>query len=267
MTLLGTASGNAVVVAVDHGQHDGVYDRFEDPAATLDAVLAGGADGVIAGVPFLRRFADRFDERPDVTRIATVDVLHGSTLPGESGDAEIHEQVFSVDEAARIGADAVKAALVYGRRDPEVLATNTRFVASAAEVARNAGLAAVVEPTLWGQRVEDELDADRLADANRIGFEMGADVLKSPYPGTPEAFAPIVENAPVPVLIAGGPATGSDAAALEMVRGAVDAGARGVMIGRNVWQRPDPASMVRAMRAIVHDDASVERATHHLEAA
>jgi len=36
MTLLGTASGNAVVVAVDHGQHDGVYDRFEDPAATLD---------------------------------------------------------------------------------------------------------------------------------------------------------------------------------------------------------------------------------------
>lgn len=265
MPLFGTDSGNAVVVALDHGQHGGVYERFEDPAETLDAVLAGGVDGVIAGVPFLRRFADRFEERPAVTRIATVDLLHSSTFPGESEDAEIHEQVFSVEEAARVGADAVKAALVYGRRDPDVLAENTRFIASAAETARNAGLATVVEPTLWGQRAEDRLDAERLANANRVGFEVGADVLKSPYPGSPEAFAPVVENAPVPVCIAGGPATGSDAEALEMVRGAMRAGARGVMIGRNVWQRPDPASMVRAVRAVVHDGASVERALDRAE--
>jgi class I fructose-bisphosphate aldolase len=266
MTLLGTDSGNAVVVAIDHGQHSGVYERFEDPVETLDAVLAGGPDGVIAGVPFLRRFADRLDDHPGVARIATVDLLHTSTFPGESEDAEIHRQVFSVEAAARTGADAVKAALVYGRRDPDVLAENTRFIASAAEEARAAGLETVVEPTLWGQRAEDELDADRLANANRIGFEVGADVLKSPYPGTPGEFAPIVENAPVPVLIAGGPAAEDDAGALEMVRGAMDAGARGVMIGRNIWQRPDPAAMTRAIRAIVHDDAGVERALDRMEA-
>jgi len=265
MALFDRNSGNAVVVALDHGQHNGVYDRFEDPGETLDAVLASGADGVIAGVPFLRRFADRFDAHPDVDRIATIDLLHSSTFPGESEGAEIHRQVFSVAEAARIGADAVKAALVYGREDPDVLEENLRFVAEAAEEARAVGLDSVIEPTLWGQRAEDALDADRLANANRVGFEVGADVLKSPYPGSPEAFAPIVENAPVPVCIAGGPATEDDREALEMVAGAMEAGARGVMIGRNVWQRPDVAGMVRAIRAVVHEGADASTAATRLE--
>lgn len=265
MTLFDRDSGNAVVVALDHGQHNGVYDRFEDPGATLQTVLDSGADGVIAGVPFLRRFADRFDDRPDVTRIATIDLLHSSTFPGESEGAEIHRQVFGVEEAARIGADAIKSALVYGREDPDVLAENLGFVAEASEEAREVGLDSVVEPTLWGQRAEDALDADRLANANRIGFEVGADVLKSPYPGTTEAFAPIVENAPVPVLIAGGPATEDDREALEMVAGAMAAGARGVMFGRNIWQRPNVAGMVRAVRAVVHEDADVSTAAAHLD--
>lgn len=260
--MLDTPSGNAVVVAVDHGLHGGVYEDFEDPGATLDAILEGDPDGIIAGVPFIRRFEDRLPRH--LTRIATVDLLASSTFPGESEDAEIHRQVFDVEAAARVDADAIKAALVFGRAEPAVLEENIRFVAESAERARGAGLSAVVEPTLWGQRADDQLDAERLANANRIGWELGADILKSPYPGDPASFAPIVEHAPVPVLIAGGPATDSDREALEMVRGAIDAGARGVMFGRNVWQRPDPASMVRAIGAVVREDATVEEALEHL---
>jgi len=260
--MLDTDSGNAVVVAIDHGQHGGVHEGFEDPGATLDRVLAGAPDGIIAGVPFVRRFADRLP--PELTRIATVDLLANSTVPGESEGAEIHRRAFSVEEAARVGADAIKTALVYGREDPAVLGDNLEFVADAAETARARGLEAVVEPTLWGQRVGDELDAGRLEHANRVGFEIGADVLKSPYPGDPEAFAPIVEHAPVPVLIAGGPATDSDEAALEMVAEAMDAGARGVMIGRNVWQREDVPAMIRAVRAIVHENATAAAAAERL---
>lgn len=265
MAWLGT-DDRAVVVAIDHGLHSGVVSRFEDPAAVLEAVLAGGADGIIAGVPFLRQFADLLDDYPSVARIATIDLLGSSTFPGESEGTEIHEQVFSVEAAAAVGADAIKAALVYGREDPAVLAENTRFIARAAERARTRGIDAVVEPTLWGKRAEDKLDAERLANANRIGFEIGADVLKSPYPGSADAFAPIVDNAPVPVLIAGGPATDRDLDALGMVRGAVDAGANGVMMGRNVWQRDDPAAMIDAIRAIVHEDATPEQADERLGA-
>ena len=260
------ADDRSVVVAIDHGLHSGVVSRFEEPAAILEAVLAGGADGIIAGVPFIRQFESTLDAYPSVARIATIDLLHSSTFPGESETAEIHEQVFSVEAAAAVGADAIKAALVYGREEPAVLAENTRFIARAAERAGRHGIDAVIEPTLWGQRADDKLDAERLASANRIGFEIGADVLKSPYPGSADDFAPIVDNAPVPVLIAGGPATDRDLDALAMVRGAMDAGANGVMMGRNVWQRDDPGAMVQAIRAIVHEDATPEQANEHLEA-
>lgn len=256
------SSGAAVVVAIDHGQHFGVLDGFEDPAATLESVLDGRPDGLIAGVPFLRRFDGLIPA--EVTRIATVDVFQDSTLPGEDENAEIHRQVFSVEAADRAGADAIKAALVYGREEPAVLGRNLEFVGEIGEAARRIGLETVVEPTLWGERAEDEHDPRGLAHVNRIGFEMGADVLKSPYPGDPDAFEAIVDNAPVPVLIAGGPATESDRDALGMVREAMDAGASGVMIGRNIWQRDDTAAMVDAMGALVHEDASVGQALERL---
>jgi class I fructose-bisphosphate aldolase len=167
--------------------------------------------------------------------------------------------VFSPRAAAEAGADAAKLALVYGRSDPDVLAGNLRFVAEAAADCRRVDLPLVVEPTLWGQRLDDEFDGDLLADAARVAFELGADALKSPYPGR-AAFAPIVDHAPVPVYIAGGPAVDTDREVLEMVAGARDAGARGVMFGRNVWQREDPTAVIDALRALVHEGSTVERA-------
>lgn len=250
--------GEAVVAAVDHGLHWGAYEGFEDPAATLETVLEAGVDGVLAGVPFLRRF-DWLLEEYGVTRIATLDQLHDSTVPGRHEDAEIHHQVFSPVAAADAGADVAKLALVYGRSDPDVLGGNLQFVAEAAADCRSVDLPLVVEPTLWGQRLDDEFDGDLLADAARVAFELGADVLKSPYPGR-AAFAPIVDHAPVPVYIAGGPAVDTDRKVLEMVAGAREAGSRGVMFGRNIWQREDPTAVIDALRALVHEGATVDRA-------
>lgn len=256
--MLHTESGNAVIVAIDHGLHNGVYERFEDPQATLETLLETDIDGILAGIPFIRQFQDTLERYPGLKTIATIDQLHESTFPGESDGTEIHHQVFSVEEAVQLGADAIKSALVYGRKDPEVLEQNLKFVASASERARELGIPSVVEPTLWGQLAEDDLDAGRLANANRIAFELGADILKSPYPGDPASFEPIVSNSPLPVYIAGGPAVDTDRQALEMVKGAMDVGSRGVMIGRNIWQREDPASMIRAISGIVHAGATVD---------
>jgi class I fructose-bisphosphate aldolase len=256
---------DAVVVAIDHGLHWGVYDDFADPEATLRTLLEANVDGVLAGTPFLRRFRSLIDGY-DVRRIATLDLLHNSTIPGGDDGSEIHSQVFSPQAAVEAGADAAKVALVYGRSDPAVLSENLEFVADAAATCNDLDLPLVVEPTLWGQRIDDEFDGELLADAARIGFELGADVIKAPYPGA-AAFEPIVEHAPVPVYIAGGPAVESDRAVLEMVAGARDAGGRGVMFGRNVWQRDDPAAVVDALRRIVHDGASVDAAAEALEVA
>lgn len=254
---------DAVVVAIDHGLHWGSYDDFTDPEATLRELLEANVDGLLAGVPFFERFESLIDNY-DVRRIATLDLLHDSTIPGRDDGSEIHTQVFSPEAAAQVGADAAKVALVYGRSDPAVLAENVEFVADAAHACNDAGLPLVVEPTLWGQEIDDEFDGKLLADAARIAFELGADVLKTPYPGA-AGFAPIVENAPVPVYIAGGPAVESDREVLEMVAGARDAGGCGVMFGRNVWQRQNPAAVVDVLRRIVHEGADVEEAAAALE--
>jgi len=258
-----TGFGEAVIVALDHGLHWGVFDGFEDPAETLEGILEAEPDGILASGPFLRRFEGTISSY-DVTTIATLDLLHDSTLPGEHEEAEIHRQVASVATAAELGADAMKVALVYGRENPDVLEANIQFVARAAQRGEQLGLPLVVEPTLWGQRATDELDPEHLADANRIAFELGAHVLKSPYPGAASAFAPIVDNAPLPVYIAGGPATETDREVLEMVHEAVSSGAKGVMFGRNIWQRDDPAAIIDSLEALVHENAPVNEAATRL---
>lgn len=255
------AFGPSVTVAIDHGLHWGVLDGFENPGEMVDKVLAAEPDGVLASVPFLRRFQDRF-EAHDVHTIGTLDVLYDSTLPGNTAEnAEIQSKVFSVESCAEV-ADAAKVALVFGREDPDVLKENAEFVASAAEECRDAGIPLIVEPTLWGARADDEFDPDLLANANRLAFELGADILKSPYPA--EGFDRIVDNAPLPTYIAGGPTVETDREVLEMVYGAVDAGSLGVMFGRNVWQRDDPAAIIDALTAIVHEGASVDEAEERL---
>jgi class I fructose-bisphosphate aldolase len=254
---------DAVVAAIDHGLHWGSYDDFADPEATLRTLLEANVDGLLAGVPFFRRFRSVIEEY-DVHRIATLDLLHNSTIPGGDDGSEIHTQVFSADAAVEAGADAAKMALVYGRSDPAVLSKNLEFVGDGAETCKQVDLPLVVEPTLWGQRIEDEFNGDMLADAARIASELGADLLKLPYPGADE-FVPIVDHAPVPVYIAGGPAVENDREVLEMVAGARDAGGRGVMFGRNIWQREDPVAVVDAFRRIIHDGASVDDAAAILE--
>jgi class I fructose-bisphosphate aldolase len=256
----------AVVAAIDHGLSWGAYEGFEDPERTLRTILEAEPDGILAGVPFFRRYEDLLDSYPDIDRIATLDQLHDSTLPGESEGAEIHHQLFTPTEAAAVGADGAKVALVYGREDPDVLAENLRFTAQIASECRSLGVPLVVEPTLWGQRIEDEFDGEMLEDAARVAFEIGGEVIKSPYPGRAK-FEPIVENSPQPVYIAGGPTAETDREVLEMVAGASETGARGVMFGRNIWQRDEPAAVVDALKRIVHDGASVAEAMDALEGA
>ncbi len=91
----------------------------------------------------------------------------------------------------------------------------------------------------------------------RVASELGADFIKTWYSGSPESFKKIVAYSTIPILIAGGPKADTPLQVLEMVKGAMDAGARGAVIGRKVWQSPDPPAMVRAIYMIVHECADV----------
>ena len=93
---------------------------------------------------------------------------------------------------------------------------------------------------------------DRLRARRRRGQDLCA--------GGVEAFRQVTASTPVPVLIAGGPKAGGPREALQVVRDSLDGGGRGVVFGRNIWQSPDPARMVAALRHLIHADGSVDEA-------
>lgn len=262
--VLDTESGNSIIVAMDHGLHEGVYEGFENPESTLEKVLNSSPDGVLAGAPFLEKFEKKISDA-GVKKIATLDLMRKSTIPGKNEGMEMQNQVFKIEKAAQLNADAVKVALIFGRENPEVLEENIKYTARIAEDSKEAGIPVIVEPTLWGKKIENDLNAEMLAHASRIAFELGADMIKSPYPGDAEAFRPIVENSPVPVLIAGGPKVETDAEVLEMVKGGVKSGCRGIIFGRNIWQRDNPRKIITAIKMIVHEGTSVQESLEVLE--
>ena len=96
---------------------------------------------------------------------------------------------------------------------------------------------------------------------------MGADIVKCVYTGSPDSFREVVEGCPVPVVIAGGEKMETDREILEMVAGSIEAGGKGVSIGRNVFQHAHPDRMVAAIAKIVHEDAAVDDALNFLQSA
>lgn len=266
--LLDTPSGNAVVVALDHGLSLGAPAGFENPRETLDKVLRGQPDAVLVGPHFARHYQERLEEA-DVDVILTADVVTWSTSPGRDHGQDLWTPAFSADFLEELDPVGVKTVLVFGRDDNETFRRNVEYISELAEQLRGTGIPLVVEPVMWGERIPDQLetDTDYVADAMRMGWEFGADILKAPYTGSVESFEPLVENSPVPVMILGGPATGTTRAMLESVEGAMEAGARGLMIGRTIWKSEDPARTVSALTKIVHEGASVEEVWDEAEPA
>jgi fructose-bisphosphate aldolase/2-amino-3,7-dideoxy-D-threo-hept-6-ulosonate synthase len=100
--------------------------------------------------------------------------------------------------------------------------------------------------------------------ATRAGAELGADIIKTNYTGDMRSFERVVRGCPVPIVIAGGPKMRSDEEFLKMIEEVMKAGARGVAIGRNIFQADDPVKTTKAISMIVHENTSAEDAIEFL---
>jgi DhnA family fructose-bisphosphate aldolase class Ia len=168
----------------------------------------------------------------------------------------------TLDDAARLGVDGV--CLMYFMGAPCELRT-LEIVARVCGEAMARGLPVMVEALPCRHpAIPDTNDARMMADACRIAFEHGADILKTYVPHDRAGFARVVATCPAPVLIAGGPRLPDDRAVLVMVADSVAVGGRGVVFGRNIWQHARPERMVRALAAALRG-AGPEVAAAQLE--
>jgi len=236
--------GRYLVVPMDHGITLGPVKGLVNLEATVDAITRGGADAVLTQKGVAPRVHDSKNGKGYIVH------LNGSTSIGP--DSNDKRKTGSVEAALRAGADAVSFHINVGSdHEPDQLTQLSDMI----ETAHSLGVPVLAMSYARGPGV-DEHDADSLAHAVRIGEELGADVVKTAYSGDPDTFERVCAATRLPVVIAGG-SRGTDRETAEMVRGAMDAGAAGVSMGRSIFQHDDPEAITRAVSAIIHDGAAV----------
>ena len=242
-----------LIVPMDHGITLGAVDGLKRIEETVDAVTRGGADAVLTQKGVAPRV------HPNTNGAGYVVHLNASTTVGP--DSNDKRPTGTVKGAIRAGADAVSMHINVGS---DYEREQIEFLAELTETADDYGLPTLAMAYARGANLtgeDPEHDADYLGHAVRLAEELGADVVKTAYSGDQETFRHVCESTALPVVIAGGEPEG-DRATLAAVRGAVDAGAAGVSMGRSIFQHDNSEAITRAVSAVVHEDADPEDAIH-----
>ncbi|MCC8244961.1 2-amino-3,7-dideoxy-D-threo-hept-6-ulosonate synthase [Saccharothrix luteola] len=231
-----------LVVPLDHSVTDGPITGGGRTVDTLVGLLStSGVDAVV-----LHKGSLRHVDRRWFTDMSLILHLSAGTARGPDPDAKY--LVASVEEAMRLGADAVSVHVNVGASD------EARQIADLAKVAEgcdrwNLPLLAMMYPR--GPKVRNPRDPELIAHAATIAADLGADIVKSVYPGSVAEMADVVRSCPVPVIAAGGPRT-DQRQVLSYVDEVIGSGAAGVAMGRNIFQADDPAAAAREVAAVVH---------------
>lgn len=244
-----TENDKAVIIPMDHGASEGPIPGLEDMNQTVPKIVAGGATAVLMHKGIIKSLRE-------VPKCGVVMHLSASTRLAKDPNNKV--LVSSVEEAICLGADAVSVHVNIGgnEAEPEMLQILGKVAGECERM--QMPLLAMVYPR--GKNIKEKLDPETVALVARVGAELGADIVKTVYTGNADTFKEVVEGCPVPVVIAGGPKCESDREVLEMVKGAMNAGAMGVSLGRNAFQHHNPTAMVRALRSIIIDDATADEA-------
>jgi len=248
-------SNTSMILPMDHGVEEPVYGELERPQELIASLARAGVNAFL-----MRRGLAAFAAETIAGRAGWVLRLTGRT--GLSPGLETEQIVFAgVEEALRNGADAVVPTFFIG---PETEAVQLPQLGAIADECNKLGVPLLAEIFPVGGPDATPYDGPYTVDdmrvAVRVASEEGADFIKTWYTGDPESFRRVIDYSLVPVLIAGGPKAKNDRDVLQMVRGAMDAGASGIAMGRKIWQSRDPAAMVTALAAIIRHGASVDEA-------
>jgi putative autoinducer-2 (AI-2) aldolase len=232
------------MLAVDHGYFMGPTTKLEVPRKTLEPLLPF-ADSLMITRGITRSSVDPGAAVPIVLRVSGGTSILADDLSNEG-------IMTAMKDAVRLNAAAVALSIFVGTpHERESLLNLGALVSEGHEYGMP-----VLAVTAVGKELEKR-DARYLALCCRIAAEAGAHLVKTYYC---DGFDKVVEGCPVPLVVAGGPKLDTEMDVFELTSQAIRQGAAGVDMGRNIWQHVAPVAMIKAVRAIVHENAPPEDA-------
>jgi putative autoinducer-2 (AI-2) aldolase len=237
--------GHCQFLPIDHGYFQGPTRCLERPGETIRDILPY-ADGLFVTRGVLRSCVDPDNDTPVILRVSG-----GTSVIGEDLSDEIITT--SVEEMIRLNVAAVGLSIFVGSDYEKQTLESLAILVNECE---DYGIP-VMAVTAVGKELEKRT-ARYLGLCCRIAAELGAKIVKTYY--CDEDFEKVTNGCPVPVVMAGGPKCETELEVFEFVHDGMQKGAIGINLGRNVWQNPHPVAMMRALNAVVHDEATPKQA-------
>jgi class I fructose-bisphosphate aldolase len=264
MNRLFAADGRCFDVAVDHGffGEPRFLTGIEDLASALDVLIDAAPDAIQLSPGSSRLLQQRAGPKPALVLRTDVADVYGPTVePARRYFSELVPK--AVEQALRLDAACVVVNLLWIEGQPELHRQCLGNVSTLKARCEPAGMPLMVEPLAMkpgsaGYGVNG--DAERIRALVRQAVELGADIIKADPSDDLGDYASVIEVAgAIPVLVRGG-GRASDDEVMRRTQAVIEAGAAGIVYGRNVIQHERPREMTRALMAIVHDGASPEAA-------
>lgn len=251
-------SNKALLVAYSHGVIMGAIPGMRTLAEMKTACAQMQAvDGLMVAPGMLPALEDAFVGRDKPALMVHMDYQSHtrSIIPYDEGSTV---ELATVEQALAAGADGIMTYLYIGYTDPDREREEVRRNARLARECERLGMVFMVEALSARERQhpQDRTTVEIASLYCRIAAELGADIVKAHYPGSLENIRAVAETCPAPLLIAGGAKTADPEDAFRFAGEAVQAGAAGLVFGRNIFEAADVRATVARYRQIVHGAAA-----------
>lgn len=242
--------GHALMLAIDHGYFMGATHGMEKPAEAIKDLLPF-VDSLMLSPGILKT-----DVSPDFGKGIVLRASGGNTILDSDIDNE--ELILTAEEAVKMNTSGVAVSIFVGSEySHQTIMNLTDMVNDASSFDLP-----VLGVTAVGKALADKKEKRYLTHASRLAAELGADIVKTYYC---EGFSEVVAKCTVPIVVAGGPKLDTYKDVLNLCYNAINEGAIGVDMGRNIWQSEYPAAIIQGVNKIIHGNFSVKEALQLVE--